>query len=231
MRYVPLAGSSTGRMLRAPNDPATTPPPAAIGRFSVGHTGAPSSRSSPTSSCHSWALRTWMPRRTRVLLLGLDRVSREWFADALLITSVGTVAAVGLDMVFIPRHGIVGAGLGWLIGQTLAALVAIRTSRHELATGSGCDPGGGRSRPWRPSRLVEITHNIPCPPSPAPGVADIEVYCPATDLPRAASTLLCHRGGGTHVFRIGTIATISQAASRRFARGRAGSRATRESLR
>jgi O-antigen/teichoic acid export membrane protein len=78
-------------------------------------------------------------------IVTLDR-SRERFADALLITSVRTVTAGGLDMVLIPRHGIVGAGLGWLIGQTLAALVAIRTLRHELAPGraaarAAVDPG------------------------------------------------------------------------------------------
>ncbi|MBA2631992.1 MAG: polysaccharide biosynthesis C-terminal domain-containing protein [Chloroflexi bacterium] len=65
------------------------------------------------------------------LALALDRV-RERFADALLITSVGTMTAVGLDIILIPRHGITGAGVGWLVGQSLAALVAIRTLRKEL---------------------------------------------------------------------------------------------------
>ena len=81
----------------------------------------------PDFLVRSRSSRTWMPSE-RVPLRGLDRVSRERFADALLMTSVGTVTAVGLDMVLIPRHGIVGAGLGWLISQTLAALVAMRTA-------------------------------------------------------------------------------------------------------
>ena len=38
------------------------------------------------------------------LALALDRV-RERFTDALLITSVGTFATIGLDMILIPRHG------------------------------------------------------------------------------------------------------------------------------
>jgi O-antigen/teichoic acid export membrane protein len=73
-----------------------------------------------------------VPFTVVTLALALARV-RARFTDALLISSVGTVTAVGLDMVLIPRHGIVGAGLGWLAGQSLAALVATRTLRHELA--------------------------------------------------------------------------------------------------
>jgi O-antigen/teichoic acid export membrane protein len=73
-----------------------------------------------------------VPFTVVTLALALDRV-RERFTDALLISSVGTVTAVGLDIILIPRHGIVGAGLGWLAGQSLAALVATRTLRHELA--------------------------------------------------------------------------------------------------
>jgi O-antigen/teichoic acid export membrane protein len=73
-----------------------------------------------------------VPFTVVTLALALDRV-RERFTDALRISSVATVTAVGLDMVLIPRHGIIGAGLGWLLGQSLAALVAIRTLWHELA--------------------------------------------------------------------------------------------------
>jgi O-antigen/teichoic acid export membrane protein len=40
---------------------------------------------------------------------------------------VGTLTAVGLDIILIPRHGITGAGVGWVVGQSLAALVAIRS--------------------------------------------------------------------------------------------------------
>ena len=73
-----------------------------------------------------------MPFTVVTLALALDRV-RERFTDALLISSVGTVTAVGLDIILIPRHGIVGAGLGGAAGQSLAALFATRTLRHELA--------------------------------------------------------------------------------------------------
>ena len=78
------------------------------------------------------------------LALAVDRV-RERFTDALLITSVGTVTAVGLDLILIPRHGITGAGVGWLAGQSLAALVAIRTLRKELVPRPVPAPGRGAS--------------------------------------------------------------------------------------
>jgi hypothetical protein len=34
--------------------------------------------------------------------------------------------------VLIPRYGLSGAGFGWLCGQTLAALFALRTLSHGL---------------------------------------------------------------------------------------------------
>jgi O-antigen/teichoic acid export membrane protein len=232
-----VSGFLFGRMLRAPNDPPATPPPAAIARFSVGHTGVAFIAFVPDflvpllilayldAEANAYYYAAWtvglsaralavniadallvevaygqelfaqllrtvarpfaalfvlvilgmliggelilrlfgpqyadagagllryfaislVPFTIVTLAITLDR-SRERFADALLIASVGTVTAVGLDMVLIPRHGIVGAGLGWLIGQTLAALVAIRTLRHELAPGRAAargavDPG------------------------------------------------------------------------------------------
>lgn len=72
-----------------------------------------------------------IPFTVVTLALVLDRV-RERFVDALLITSVATVSTIGLDTVLIPSHGLAGAGLGWLCGQTLAALVAVRTLWHGL---------------------------------------------------------------------------------------------------
>lgn len=65
------------------------------------------------------------------LALALDRV-RERFADALIITAVGTIATVGLDILWIPDHGPKGAALAWLCGQSLAAVVAARTLWHGL---------------------------------------------------------------------------------------------------
>lgn len=65
------------------------------------------------------------------LALALDRV-RERFANALLITSVATLTTIGLDIFLIPNYGLSGAGLGWLVGQTLAAALAVRSLWLEL---------------------------------------------------------------------------------------------------
>ena len=86
------------------------------------------------------------------LALALDRI-RERFADALLITSVGTLTTIGLDVVLIPRYGLSGAGLGWLCGQTLAAAIAMRALWNGLgppqpdrpAQEGSPEPGCGRS--------------------------------------------------------------------------------------
>jgi O-antigen/teichoic acid export membrane protein len=74
-----------------------------------------------------------IPFTVVTLALALDRL-RQRFADALTITAVGTVATLGLDVLLIPRHGLTGAGLGWLGGQTLAALVGLRTLRRRAAS-------------------------------------------------------------------------------------------------
>jgi O-antigen/teichoic acid export membrane protein len=79
-----------------------------------------------------------IPFTVVTLALALDR-TRQRFADALVITAVGTVATLGLDVLLIPRHGLSGAGVGWLCGQTLAALVAARTLAH--GTGGRATPG------------------------------------------------------------------------------------------
>ena len=78
-----------------------------------------------------WFALSVIPFTIVTLALALDR-SRERFGDALLITSVATVTTIGLDLVLIPAQGIAGAGLAWLCGQSVAALVALRTLRHVL---------------------------------------------------------------------------------------------------
>jgi Na+-driven multidrug efflux pump len=67
-----------------------------------------------------------IPFTLAAFVVALDRV-RERVAAALTITSVGSVLTIGLDFVLIPRMGISGAGLGWLIGQSAAAAVALAT--------------------------------------------------------------------------------------------------------
>jgi O-antigen/teichoic acid export membrane protein len=86
------------------------------------------------------------------LALALDR-TRERFADALLITSVATVTTIGLNLVLIPKQGIAGAGLAWLCGQSLAAIVALRTLRHALGS-------RGRRRDDRPDRGENSTGSL-----------------------------------------------------------------------
>jgi O-antigen/teichoic acid export membrane protein len=55
------------------------------------------------------------------------------FIRALVITASGTVVTLVLDVALIPLAGITGAGIGWLVGQTLAASIALAmmgTLRH-----------------------------------------------------------------------------------------------------
>jgi O-antigen/teichoic acid export membrane protein len=79
-----------------------------------------------------------VPFTVVTLALALDRV-RQRVADALVITAVGTLATLGLDLVLIPSAGLTGAGLGWAAGQGLAALVALRTLARGLA--APAEPG------------------------------------------------------------------------------------------
>ncbi|HVW18614.1 MAG TPA: polysaccharide biosynthesis C-terminal domain-containing protein [Solirubrobacteraceae bacterium] len=80
-----------------------------------------------------------VPFTVVTLALALDRI-RQRFANALLITSTGTLATIALDVLLIPRHGIAGAGLGWLAGQALAALIAAHSLWRELGART---PGAG----------------------------------------------------------------------------------------
>ncbi len=57
-------------------------------------------------------------------VIAVERI-RQRIGPALLIAGVSTFATIGLDLWLIPSAGLTGAGLGWLTGQVLAALVAI----------------------------------------------------------------------------------------------------------
>ena len=76
-----------------------------------------------------------VPYAIATLVVAFDRV-RERFGAALVITAVGTATTIALDVALIPSHGITGAGLGWLGGQTAAAVVAsvtfLRARREPL---------------------------------------------------------------------------------------------------
>jgi O-antigen/teichoic acid export membrane protein len=57
-------------------------------------------------------------------VIAVERI-RQRVGPALLIAGASTVATIGLDLWLIPSVGLSGAGLGWLIGQTLGAAIAI----------------------------------------------------------------------------------------------------------
>jgi O-antigen/teichoic acid export membrane protein len=57
-------------------------------------------------------------------VIAVERI-RQRVRPALLIAGASTVATIGLDLWLIPSAGLTGAGLGWLVGQVLAALIAV----------------------------------------------------------------------------------------------------------
>ena len=57
-------------------------------------------------------------------VIAVERI-RQRIGPALLIAGASTAATIGLDLWLIPSRGLSGAGLGWLIGQTLGAVIAI----------------------------------------------------------------------------------------------------------
>jgi O-antigen/teichoic acid export membrane protein len=57
-------------------------------------------------------------------VIAVERI-RQRVGRALLIAGSATVATIGLDLWLIPSVGLTGAGVGWLIGQTLGAVIAI----------------------------------------------------------------------------------------------------------
>lgn len=74
-----------------------------------------------------------IPSAIVAYVVARDR-DRHHFGAALIITGTGSAIALLLDLVLIPFAGLTGAGIGWLIGQTLAALMAIGTMRPSSRT-------------------------------------------------------------------------------------------------
>jgi O-antigen/teichoic acid export membrane protein len=67
-----------------------------------------------------------LPSAVVALVVALD-VARERFGTALLVTVTGTALALVLDVLLLPAMGITGAGVGWLVGQCVAAALGIGT--------------------------------------------------------------------------------------------------------
>jgi O-antigen/teichoic acid export membrane protein len=67
-------------------------------------------------------------------VIAVERI-RQRVGRALLIAGSSTLATIALDLWLIPSVGLSGAGVGWLTGQTLAALIAIGlTMRRDPTT-------------------------------------------------------------------------------------------------
>jgi O-antigen/teichoic acid export membrane protein len=65
-------------------------------------------------------------------VIAVERI-RQRVGPALLIAGASTLSTVGLDLWLIPSAGLSGAGWGWLIGQTVAALIAIRLTLRRVS--------------------------------------------------------------------------------------------------
>jgi O-antigen/teichoic acid export membrane protein len=65
-------------------------------------------------------------------VIAVERI-RQRVGPALLIAGASTLSTVGLDLWLIPSAGLSGAGWGWLIGQTVAALIAIRLALRRVS--------------------------------------------------------------------------------------------------
>jgi O-antigen/teichoic acid export membrane protein len=57
-------------------------------------------------------------------VIAVERIQQR-VGPALVIAASSTLATIGLDLWLIPTAGLSGAGWGWLLGQTVAAIVAI----------------------------------------------------------------------------------------------------------
>jgi O-antigen/teichoic acid export membrane protein len=57
-------------------------------------------------------------------VIAVERI-RQRIRPALLIAGASTVATIGLDLWLIPSDGLSGAGVGWLVGQVIGAVIAI----------------------------------------------------------------------------------------------------------
>ena len=69
-----------------------------------------------------------IPSAVVAYVVARDRDNHR-FGDALIITASGSAVALLLDLVLIPVAGVTGAGIGWLLGQSLAAMIAVATTR------------------------------------------------------------------------------------------------------
>ena len=70
-----------------------------------------------------------LPFTVTTFVIAFDRV-RERYGAAIVIAGVGAVTTVALDVILLPELGITGAGMGWLAGQTVAAVLALATLAH-----------------------------------------------------------------------------------------------------
>jgi O-antigen/teichoic acid export membrane protein len=78
-------------------------------------------------------------------VIAVERI-RQRVGRALLIAGSSTLVTIALDLWLIPRAGLSGAGVGWLAGQTLGALIAIwLTLQGDPSTASV------KARRWRDS--------------------------------------------------------------------------------
>jgi O-antigen/teichoic acid export membrane protein len=73
-----------------------------------------------------------VPFAVATFVVALDRI-RERSGAAMVITGAGTATTLLLDILLIPTHGITGAGIGWLGGQTIAAAIALASLRRTRA--------------------------------------------------------------------------------------------------
>jgi O-antigen/teichoic acid export membrane protein len=67
-----------------------------------------------------------IPFTFAAFVIANDRV-RQRSAPALAITTAGSVVIIGLNIVLIPELGLDGAGIAWLVGHCVAAVVALVT--------------------------------------------------------------------------------------------------------
>jgi len=75
--------------------------------------------------------------------LARDRVL-QGFASSLLVTFTATGWTIGLDLLLLPRYGMTGAGVGWLLGQCAACAVAMVVIRRRPSPGHGSSEGHSR---------------------------------------------------------------------------------------
>jgi O-antigen/teichoic acid export membrane protein len=69
-------------------------------------------------------------------VIAVERI-RQRATRALLIAGASTLVTIGLDVWLIPSVGLTGAGWGWLVGQTVGAVIAVGlTLRRDSAESS-----------------------------------------------------------------------------------------------